>query len=93
VVIPIAAYGIRYISRMQLATQPIWLVLQIAPLAYMRAAAITAGRLDSLYRLVGQQGWIHKSAAVRAAASILLSLLPQVCEQVDYLRFLPVTDI
>ncbi len=25
-----------------------------------------------------------------AAASILLSLLPQVCEQVDYLRFLPV---
>ena len=35
VVIPIAAYGIRYISRMQLATQPIWLVLQIAPLAYI----------------------------------------------------------
>src|SRR6202161_1646009 len=35
VVIPIAVYGIRYISRMQLATQPIWLVLQIAPLAYI----------------------------------------------------------
>src|SRR3984957_15751603 len=35
VVIPIAAYGIRYISRMQLATQPVWLVLQIAPLAYI----------------------------------------------------------
>ena len=35
VVIPIAIYGISFISRMQLATQPIWLVLQFLPLIYI----------------------------------------------------------
>ena len=91
VVIPIAAYGIRYISRMQLATQPIWLVLQIAPLAYI---ALRGGsHLGDWTHFTGTLG--AKDGAISlplfgAAASILLSLLPQVCEQVDYLRFLPV---
>jgi hypothetical protein len=35
VVIPIAVYGISLISRMQLATQPIWLALQFLPIAYI----------------------------------------------------------
>jgi hypothetical protein len=35
VVLPIAALGIRVISSMQLWTQPIWLVLQLAPLIYL----------------------------------------------------------
>src|SRR6267154_292145 len=35
VVIPIAIYGISLFSRMQLLTQPIWLVLQLLPLAYI----------------------------------------------------------
>ena len=90
-VIPIAAYGIRYISRMQIATQPIWLLLQFAPLAYLAIR----GR-DQV------AGWTHYSGALGnpdggidlllfgAAASVLLSLLPQIGEQVDYLRFLPV---
>lgn len=91
VVIPIAAYGIRYISRMQLATQPIWLVLQIAPLAYI---ALRGGsHLGDWTHFTGTLGAKDGSISLPlfgAAASILLSLLPQVCEQVDYLRFLPV---
>src|SRR5450755_239082 len=35
VVIPIAVYGISLISRMQMATQPIWLGLQFLPIAYI----------------------------------------------------------
>src|ERR1039457_4575765 len=35
VVIPIAVYGISLISRMQLATQPIWLALQFLPILYI----------------------------------------------------------
>ena len=35
VVIPIAIYGISLISKMQLVTQPVWLILQILPLAYI----------------------------------------------------------
>ena len=35
IVVPIAIYGISLISRMQLATQAIWLVLQFLPLVYI----------------------------------------------------------
>ncbi len=35
VVIPIAIYGISLISRVQLLTQPVWLVLQLLPLVYI----------------------------------------------------------
>jgi signal transduction histidine kinase/CheY-like chemotaxis protein len=92
VVIPIAVYGISMISRMQLATQPIWLALQFLPIIYILfrnpadvaawtqyggAAATGGGRGSVNFLLLGM------------AASMLLSLLPQIGEQVDYLRFLP----
>jgi signal transduction histidine kinase/CheY-like chemotaxis protein len=90
IVIPIALYGISLISRMQMATQGIWLVLQFLPLIYVA----TRGRQELA-------DWTHYSGAqgnpdgsinlllFGMAASTLLSLLPQVGEQVDYLRFLP----
>jgi signal transduction histidine kinase/CheY-like chemotaxis protein/purine-cytosine permease-like protein len=86
-VIPLAAFGIRAISRMQAATQPVWLALQFGPLAYL-----------ALRGLPELRGWTHFTGATPGgfsvlpfgmAASILLSLLPQIGEQVDYLRFLP----
>jgi signal transduction histidine kinase len=86
VVIPIAAYGIKRISWLQTWTQPIWLVLQMAPLIYL---AVNHRQLD---------GWIDYSpgaakgfnlAMFASASAVLLSLLPQIGEQVDYLRFLP----
>jgi signal transduction histidine kinase/FixJ family two-component response regulator len=89
VVIPIAAYGIRVISRMQVLTQPIWLALQFGPLLYLAWRGLPA-----------LAAWTHYAGAEQnqkfgllpfgMAASILLSLLPQIGEQVDYLRFLPV---
>jgi signal transduction histidine kinase/CheY-like chemotaxis protein/purine-cytosine permease-like protein len=86
-VIPLAAFGIRAISRMQTATQPLWLALQFGPLAYLAVRGLPAF-----------SGWTHYTGATPGgfsilpfgmAASILLSLLPQIGEQVDYLRFLP----
>jgi signal transduction histidine kinase/DNA-binding NarL/FixJ family response regulator len=90
VVIPIAIYGISLISRMQIATQPIWLLLQFVPLAIIvwkdpqglggwTAFAGAQGNAD------GSINWL----LLGTAASVLLSLLPQIGEQVDYLRFLP----
>ena len=92
VVVPIVTFGIRFISRMQLWTQPIWLVLQIGPLAYIiiddksligdwtRFAGTAPGATSGFDLLL-----------FGAAASILLSLVPQIGEQADYLRFLPAT--
>ncbi|MBB6251894.1 hybrid sensor histidine kinase/response regulator [Nitrospirillum iridis] len=90
VVIPIAVYGIRLISRMQLLTQPIWLVLQLAPLAYL--ALNHGGDLAAWRQFPGTLG--HADGHIdpllfSMAASMLLSLLPQIGEQADYLRFLP----
>jgi signal transduction histidine kinase/CheY-like chemotaxis protein len=88
VVLPIAALGIRVISRMQLWTQPIWLLLQLAPLVYLIIAdSSTIEGWTSYASKDGVAGF--NFLLFGAAASVTLSLLPQIGEQVDYLRFLP----
>src|SRR5688572_27062401 len=90
IVIPIALYGISLISRVQLWTQPIWLILQFLPIAYI------AWQWPEDVRGWTQYTGKHGSPdggfdflLFGAAAGVLLSLLPQIGEQVDYLRFLP----
>ncbi|HEU4625195.1 MAG TPA: ATP-binding protein [Steroidobacteraceae bacterium] len=93
VVIPIAIYGISFISRVQLWTQPVWLVLQFLPLLYIAWKSPSA--VHAWTQFSGAQ---HSGESTfdfllfGAAASVLLSLLPQIGEQVDYLRFLPNRD-
>lgn len=89
-VIPIALYGISLISRMQIATQTIWLLLQFAPLVYVATTRQHELAAWMCYR--GRQGHADGSfdpLLFGMALSMLLSLLPQIGEQVDYLRFLP----
>ena len=94
VVIPIALYGISLISKMQIITQPIWLILQFVPIAiiaWKHPAEIAAwtqyGGTEASNE--GTGGAAFNFALFGLAASVLLSLLPQIGEQVDYLRFLP----
>lgn len=87
-VVPIAALGIKAISRMQLFTQPVWLLLQFGPLIYLAAEGLPD--IAAWTQFPGSLGF--KNLALLPfgmATSILLSLLPQIGEQVDYLRFLP----
>jgi len=86
IVIPIAAYGIKRISWLQNWSQPVWLVLQIAPLIYL---ALNAGKLEGWTSFTAVAGPGFNLAMFAAAAAVLLSLLPQIGEQVDYLRFMP----
>ena len=90
-VIPIAIYGIRLISRMQWVTQAFWLLLQFAPLLYI--ASQDQLHLAEWIGLRGQGsaagGPLLSPLSFGLAASLLLSLLPQIGEQADYLRFLP----
>ena len=90
VVIPIAIYGISLISRVQILTQPIWLVLQFLPLLYI--AWKSPGEVQAWTQYSGKHGGPDGAfdfLLFGTAASVLLSLLPQIGEQVDYLRFLP----
>lgn len=88
-VIPIAAYGFRRISKWQNWTQPAWLLLQMAPILFL----IMQGQ-EGLDLWVGYEG---AAAGIplqnfAVALAVFLSLLPQIGEQVDYLRFLPDRD-
>ena len=87
-VVPIAALGIKAISRMQLFSQPIWLALQFGPLLYLAAERLPD--FSAWTQFTGSTGATGISLLpFGMATSILLSLLPQIGEQVDYLRFLP----
>jgi signal transduction histidine kinase/CheY-like chemotaxis protein len=89
VVIPIALYGISLISKMQIVTQPIWLILQFVPITII--AWKHPAELHAWTQFGGSDGGGGNFNFVLfgLAASVLLSLLPQIGEQVDYLRFLP----
>jgi signal transduction histidine kinase/CheY-like chemotaxis protein/purine-cytosine permease-like protein len=88
-VLPIAALGIRVVSKVQLWSQPVWLILQFAPFAYLLLS-----NHDVVHGWTGFPGLDHAHGGFELlsfgmASTILLSLLPQIGEQVDYLRFLP----
>ncbi|MEM9219865.1 MAG: ATP-binding protein [Cyanobacteria bacterium P01_F01_bin.150] len=88
-IIPLVFFGMTLINRLQLWTQPVWLVLMILPyvcILYKEPSAFV--------------NWIHfagESSSGAAfspimfgmAATVSFSLIAQIGEQVDYLRFLP----
>jgi len=91
-VIPLVVYGIRLISRFQIWTQPVWIALNLLPLVFIALSADAPASLETLTAFPG----VGPGAAVGfdpvrfgLATAVLLSLLAQVGEQVDFLRFVP----
>ncbi len=90
VIIPLVAYGITLISRFQLWTQPLWIVLHIIPfaaIAWHNPHSFTEWRKFS-----GEHGDLNGHFDLLlfgVAASVVFSLVAQIGEQVDFLRFLP----
>jgi len=89
VIIPLAFLGITWISRLQLITQPIWAIMLVAPFFFIfwtephifREWVAFAGRRPEA------EGF--NVLYFGAATGVLFSLVVQIGEQVDYLRFLP----
>ncbi|MCP1200840.1 ATP-binding protein [Notoacmeibacter sp. MSK16QG-6] len=89
-VIPLVLYGITFISRFQAWTQPIWIVLQLAPFVFIAANGFQP--VSNWTGYTGLYGALDGGvgiAAFGAASAVLFSLIAQIGEQVDYLRFLP----
>ncbi len=86
-IIPLAAYGITFISRFQAWSQPLWLVLNFLPLLFL---VFYPGLLHGWAHFHGL-GWAGGFALLPfgACASVIVSLIAQIGEQADYLRFLP----
>ncbi|MFT5642497.1 MAG: signal transduction histidine kinase/CheY-like chemotaxis protein [Janthinobacterium sp.] len=89
VIIPLVAYGITWISRLQLWTQPIWIVLLVLPYACVlyKEPGIIQGLLAFNGRAEGVTSF--NLALFGAAATVPFALMAQIGEQVDFLRFLP----
>ena len=92
VVIPLVTHGVTTISRLQVWTQPIWLLMLIVPLAYVLHEH--PGVLGDLWRYggVGPEGQRAPGFDLLkfgAAMTVGIALITQMGEQADYLRFMP----
>ncbi|MEU6578888.1 allantoin permease [Streptomyces sp. NPDC046805] len=87
-VIPLVVYGMKALSKLQVWTTPIWLVLMVAPLVYL--ISTDPGTVDRFLAYPGAygEGGVN-TASVLLGAGVCLSLIAQIGEQIDYLRFMP----
>jgi len=88
-VIPLVMHGITLISRLQLWTQPLWIVLCLLP--YAAVALQDPAKFSEFSTLAGRISGSAEFDALTfgAASTVAFSLVVQIGEQVDYLRFLP----
>ena len=89
VVIPLVTHGVSAISRLQMWTQPLWLVMLVVPFGFVlvRDPAAFAG----ITHYVGEmgQGGGFDLHLFGAALTVGIALITQMGEQADYLRFMP----
>jgi signal transduction histidine kinase/CheY-like chemotaxis protein/purine-cytosine permease-like protein len=89
VVIPLVTHGVTAIGRLQVWTQPLWLVLLVVP--YIVVFHHQPDILSGLVQYGGQDG-SHAQfdlLAFGAATTVGIALITQMGEQADYLRFMP----
>ena len=89
VVIPLVTHGVTAISRLQVWTQPLWLVLLVVP--YVNVFRNNPDVLKGLvnYGGDGGQGSQFNVYLFGAAMTVGIALITQMGEQADYLRFMP----
>ncbi len=89
VVIPLVTHGVSAISRLQLWTQPIWLLMLVVPFGYVLVR--DPGAFAGITHYSGEKGGAA-SFDLRlfgAALTVGIALITQMGEQADYLRFMP----
>ncbi len=90
VVIPLVTHGVSAISRLQVWTQPLWLVMLVVPFIYVLAR--DPGAFSGVTHYIGEKGGgagfsLHLFGS---ALTVGIALITQMGEQADYLRFMPV---
>ena len=90
VVMPLVTYGVSTISRLQLWTQPVWLVMLVVPFVYVLMR--DPGAFSGVTHYIGEKG-VGDGFSLPlfgAALTVGIALMTQMGEQADYLRFMPV---
>jgi purine-cytosine permease-like protein len=88
IIFPLVIYGMKVLSTLQVWTTPLWLVLMVLPFAYLLISHPDS--INSFFAYKGQDGNGATSfGSIMLAAGVCLSLIAQIAEQIDYLRFMP----
>ena len=88
VIFPLVIYGMKVLSKLQLWTTPLWLVLMVIPFVYLLVSHPES--VAGFFAYQGEDGAGTPSlGSVMLAAGVCLSLIAQIAEQIDYLRFMP----
>ncbi|WP_067932787.1 purine-cytosine permease family protein [Alicyclobacillus kakegawensis] len=89
VVIPLVMYGMTALSKLQVLTQPVWLIMMLGPLAAIAIKDPSAFTSWSHFAGASASGVAFSPLEFGLACGVTLSLIAQIGEQVDYLRFMP----
>lgn len=88
IIFPLVIYGMKVLSTLQVWTTPLWLILMVAPFVYLLVS-----HPESVGQFFAYQGKDHiqgfDMGSTLLAAGVCLSLIAQIAEQNDYLRFMP----
>ncbi|WP_440713948.1 purine-cytosine permease family protein [Gordonia sp. FQ] len=92
-VLPLVIYGMKALAKLQVWTTPLWLIMMVGPFVYLVAAHpgsvsdfLNFSGVDSDGQPLGKGvSW----AGIMLCAGVCLSLIAQIAEQIDYLRFMP----
>jgi purine-cytosine permease-like protein len=89
IIIPLVTFGMTLLSKLQVWTQPVWLTLLFAP--PVAVLSMDPHALSNWFSFAGSSpsGSSFNPLLFGAAAGIALSLIAQIGEQADYLRFMP----
>lgn len=89
IAIPLVTYGVTMISRLQWWTQAIWLALWLCPFLYIlvQKPAVYVELLSVAGSVSGSSSFDWRMFGL--ATMVAFSLIVQIGEQVDYLRFMP----
>ena len=90
VVIPLVTHGVSTISRLQVWTQPLWLILLVVPFIYV--LSLDPGAFSGIVHYRGDKAGApgFNLHLFGAALTVGIALITQIGEQADYLRFMPV---
>ncbi|GLH27478.1 hypothetical protein WSS15_01280 [Acetobacter pasteurianus] len=89
VIIPLVARGITFIAKFQIITFPIWFILNLLPLSILvMQHPLWLAEWTHFSGLIPYKSGID-TLAIGSAASVMIVLVCQSAEQIDFLRFLP----
>ncbi|SDT05019.1 purine-cytosine permease family protein [Microlunatus soli] len=86
-IFPLVIFGMKVLAKLQVWTTPLWLLLMVVPVGYLIIGHPES--VNTFFSYGGRDGGSANFASVMLAAGVCLSLIAQIAEQIDYLRFMP----